>query len=567
MAVMVPSKIPQAVLADPKRAAEVQVYRTLETRLPNEYVVIYSVAYQLRERSEQPRDGEADFVIAHERDGLLVIEVKGGQVRLDGPEQQWYSRDRYGVSHPIKDPFVQARNSHYGLRRKLRESPQTSGFNYPSGYAVCFPNSRVSAQDIRLDAPRATVIDCDDLDRVDERVSEIYRYWALPGSQVRTGKTGVQALIRLIGPSWEFQSPLHLAIPAAQQQMDEYTEQQFMLLDQMQRFPRLLIAGCAGSGKTFLAAEKARRLANEGFSVALVCWNENLGRWLQKRLHDHDVDVHHYNQFARSLVWRGRKLGAHTPDRQVPTVADLQEALRAGIPYYDAIIVDEGQDFYNEQWEFLQTALRSDGMLYVFYDDNQRIYTSQQPFPIQEPPVVLTVNCRNTREIHELAMGYYVSGHQTGCLLGSGRRPEFLVAAPDEKSVLANQLSRLVVHEGLSTDQIVILTPCTESRSKWVEGCAVGGFSITRSLFRPKSNERTILCSSIGAFKGLERDVIILTELDQLGTPPNSERSLYIALSRARHHLIVIMPEKGWPKDAEAHLPDGSSKGKRAPRQ
>ena len=52
-------------------------------------------------------DGEADFVMIHPDHGVLVVEVKGGRIRTS--EGEWYSVDRHGAEHEIKNPFEQAR--------------------------------------------------------------------------------------------------------------------------------------------------------------------------------------------------------------------------------------------------------------------------------------------------------------------------------------------------------------------------------------------------------------------------------------------------------------------------
>jgi superfamily I DNA/RNA helicase len=373
-----------------------------------------------------------------------------------------------------------------------------------------------------------------------QHISRIFNHWFPQKKGGGPGSDGVRALVDLIGHSWQFRSPLRESIIAEVRQTDEYTEQQFMLLDHLQRFRRLLVCGCAGSGKTFLAVEKARRLKQEGFSVVLICWNENLAKWLQKRLHPMDIEVNHFNQFARSVIQRARNLGADIPPRYFPTMDDLLHSFLAGVERYDAIIVDEGQDFDKYPWRFVMKMLREDGILYIFYDDNQRVYRKHGRFPIQGPPVVLTTNCRNTKEIHDLAGRFYASDHPTTCLLKSGRQPELIVCEPDERTAMARVLDKLVNKENIEPEQIVILTPLADPNTQWEDGTRVGTFEIVRSLFKPGASNRSIRCSTIGAFKGLEREVVILAELDK-SPKLHKNHMLYVGLSRARSHLIVLL--------------------------
>ena len=83
MATMFPTPLPAAVTADAGREAERRVYDALARLLDPEHAVFYSVAWLTRATGPAARDGEADFVIAHSDLGVLVLEVKGGQVGHD----------------------------------------------------------------------------------------------------------------------------------------------------------------------------------------------------------------------------------------------------------------------------------------------------------------------------------------------------------------------------------------------------------------------------------------------------------------------------------------------------
>jgi DNA helicase IV len=48
------------------------------------------------------------------------------------------------------------------------------------------------------------------------------------------------------------------------------------------------------------------------------------------------------------------------------------------------------------------------------------------------------------------------------------------------------------------------------------------------------------MCSTIFAFKGLERDVVIFVEPDKIQSNTEREQLIYVALSRARFHLIIV---------------------------
>jgi hypothetical protein len=78
-----------------------------------------------------------------------------------------------------------------------------------------------------------------------------------------------------------------------EQRVDQMTHDQLRALGSFSYHRRLKVIGGAGSGKTWLALEQARRLAGAGERVALVCYSRGLGRFRQpmtaswsKREHD-----------------------------------------------------------------------------------------------------------------------------------------------------------------------------------------------------------------------------------------------------------------------------------------
>ena len=55
-----------------------------------------------------------------------------------------------------------------------------------------------------------------------------------------------------------------------------------MILDAIRLLNRIEVRGGAGSGKTFLALEQARRLSAAGQRVALVCYSHGLASYLRR---------------------------------------------------------------------------------------------------------------------------------------------------------------------------------------------------------------------------------------------------------------------------------------------
>lgn len=211
---------------------------------------------------------------------------------------------------------------------------------------------------------------------------------------------------------------------------------------------------------------------------------------------------------------------------------------------YDAIVVDEAQDFRDNWWMPLQYLLHDPdgGIFYIFYDDNQRLYDRQSQFPIQQPPYPLSINCRNTRNIHKQVLRYYQGEDSLPTALGPKGRPVEFLYYSDQDSFhlkLDKILQDLILKEQVPPEQIVVLTPLRKNSWLW-EGETAGSISLT-SEWPPKGNQ--VFATTIHSFKGLESAVVLLAEIERWPYKKiELENLLYVACSRARNHLIILRP-------------------------
>jgi len=217
---------------------------------------------------------------------------------------------------------------------------------------------------------------------------------------------------------------------------------------------------------------------------------------------------------------------------------------------FDAIIVDEGQDFLDSWWTSLLLLLNTAGYFHVYYDTRQRLWGTPGGLStdVTEGAVSLelTENVRNTKPIHDLAMMFHMSrGKGYKALSTHGTAPEFVPVpiGQSEHVVVQRVVERLIDKEGVSPSDIAVLTPLSlrQGHSRWQpDKTLVGRFRLTHSL-NPEAHE--IFCSSIRSAKGLEFPVVILTELfadGALEMAASYAAQLYIGVSRARSHLVVI---------------------------
>ncbi len=551
MSRMYPRPLPDSVRQDPRRSAEVRTWEALDT-LDDDFACFWSVRWQSRDPRAAARDGEADFVVAHPRMGLLVLEVKGGRIGRDG--DWWYSIDREGVRHGIQDPAEQARRNRYHLMDKLREFPGWAGRTLRAGHGVVLPDCRVEGA-LALDLPREIVLAHDDLVRLRQRIPELFRHYTREGDDTPgLGADGVDLLARTMARTFALRSPLGAELAEDDRRILTLTEQQLDVLDLLSCNRRVVVRGAAGTGKTVLAAEKAKRLALEGFRVLLTCFNHPLADLLAASLRGvAGVTVATFNTLCHDLaVEAGLPVDEHVQGR-----AEQQEFFRCVHPEllmkaldrmperrFDAIVVDEAQDFWEEWWVPLGLCLADPdhGILYAFLDANQRVYRRPQGLPDGAVETVLTKNLRNTRLIHAEA-GRYYQGAPTVAVGPEGREVE-RVPIP-EGSTLVRELSRvlhrLIRDEGIPPGDIAILTGRALSHGGLDAVDRIGAFPVTRD----PAAAGFVVVQSVHRFKGLERPVVILADLESLAAP-FADQVMYVGLTRARGHVVVVGGADGY---------------------
>jgi Nuclease-related domain/AAA domain len=342
---------PEQLDPETKSAAERLLYDLFREQLDDSYVVFHAVHWLALDRHRRPRDGEADFVLAHPAHGILVLEVKGGGIRRDPRTRQWTSTSAEGTITLIKNPIEQAKDSKYSLLDQLK----TMLSRYVNiGHAVAFPNIVVGQSYLGPDLRREIVLDGTDLSQHAPWVEQALNYWrgSRTTEDAALGKEGMRALTKLLGKQWEFKPALWGQFSAEQQELIRLTREQYVILDVLNRQRQAAICGFAGSGKTLLAVEKATRLARQGFRVLLTCFNRNLAKDLRERL-DWGVNLDIYT-FHDLCITLGREAGLSVfTSKEQDTVFferilpdALMQAGRILKRKYDAIIVEEAQDFY-----------------------------------------------------------------------------------------------------------------------------------------------------------------------------------------------------------------------------
>lgn len=543
-------------LAELPSKAEAIVYQTLKRDLDDTYLVIHSKTYVAKRKDGSHTDGEADFVIFSAKHGLVTVEVKGGGIMYD-PASGWYSIDRMMQKHQIKNPVIQAKNQKFAILDQLQSSRTWVSLRrrIVLGHAVLFPNLDSVSDLEQSDCPQEIMGGKSVLSDIKSWVDKVFLFWS-SNNQKALGTEGLQAIEKIFCRPMSVRPLLRDILDADDRLRIQLTNEQASVLRTLSRHKRAAIVGAAGTGKTILAVEKAHTLAELGNEVLLLCYNKALGATLKRQFSPpNNVSVYTFHQFcqycSRKCIEKGitdpiEKARAEVPnddyfDIQLPLAAFYAIEELGDILRFDAIIVDEGQDFGEEYWLPVEMALKDldSSWLYIFFDENQRLYSRVSSFPIpQSETFPLTKNCRNSKPVHELAYRFY-EGEPVDDSGIEGIDPVFIKSdsVKTQARKIANLITELIIKEHLAPESIGVLV-AGQPKEQF--------YDLLKEEILPKKvkwsreehfQKNSILMDTVRRFKGLEREAIFLWLDDHSET---QEMLMYVGISRAKSLLYII---------------------------
>lgn len=475
---------------------------------------------------------------------------------MDARTGSWTSVDRHGASHQIKDPFRQATTQKYALRDYLNGSPRWNvlGLRPTLGHAILLPDIDDVTPLVSQDRHQQFIGSRANADRLAQWLMDVFNFWD-NGTPAGLGPMGMKVIDELFCRTHEVRPLLCHELESEERERVKLTEEQARVLRALGRRHRVVVSGGAGTGKTLLAVEKARNLSADGLNTLLVCYNrplaDHLRTCVEARENLHVMSFHQLcDRFVRAASQRaGHDLlrdaeatnpGASRFDVHMPHA--LAMATETLSERFDAIIVDEAQDFGEEYWFPIELLLRdpSGSTLFIFFDHNQSVYRRVSTFPIQDEPFLLTRNCRNTKYIHDAAYIYY-KGVETEPPPLPGSAIEVLEASSrgSQAKSLHSHLVSLIDKEGVPAESIAVLVPSRDHRAYY-------DLLRERPLPRPAKwaveeyNVRGgVRVETVQRFKGLEATIVYLCGADEFNAEQDREL-LYVTLSRAKSRLFLV---------------------------
>ena len=521
MALMWPRKLPSWVEQDPRRRAEREVYRQLELVLDDSWSVYYSKPWWGISKTGAEEDGEADFIVAHPGKGVLFLEVKGGGVGYDPKTDHWISKDSNGIRHRIKDPVQQAMKCKHKLLRKFQSGNGWPRHRVRLRHGVVFPDCESRVSDLIGNYERELF--CCATEFRDRFACWLNRRLASHvgnqnDAEVGPGTSGIAKIDATIAAPARLTVPLHRQLTADIARQDELlTGAQLNAIMSIEAFPRAVVEGAAGTGKTVIACELAVRYAKAGLSTLLCCLSEALATSLKRRIPP-----------LRNL--------------DVLTLSEVEAAVtRNELLKKNAVIIDEGQDVDWQQWEFLERLVATDGIFRVLFDTNQAVYRARDDLEtrLQAFCFPLRLNLRNTKRVAEITEKLY-RGPLIACAGPEGRRAIFLeVAGAAALDKVLEVVGELVGNQNIPPDEIAVLVPDAKVASAMRSKLCIARMKATDAI---AAEPKSVIVEAIARFKGLEAAIVVVLA-DRI-TANNTELS-YVAVSRARALLVVVGPITG----------------------
>jgi len=512
------------------------VYEALR-KLDDSYSILHSYHW-LGEQGSQHVEGEADFLVIHPGQGIMAIEVKAGEISYK--HGVWKQINRQTQRSCDIDPFSQAAASQYRLRAYLRDKSAKDAYPMVCR-AVWFP-SVILPQDmpLPLDATREIILDADSLDYPKEALDCAFSYWRKQEDN-HSSFTPAQSeyVLQLLLPTLHITQTIASSATEGEIQYIQLNAQQSALLQYLREQPTAAIRGPAGTGKTLLALEKAKMLAEDGKRVLYLCYNEFLLTYI--RQHNHHPLIAYHN--VRSLAEEIMKDKSLPIDQVIPT---FEKFLVTNYKHnkwpYANIVIDEGQDLSDELLDQLEAFVdEKNGTFYIFYDRNQYIFGHGKSHWIEDHAdcrLVLYKNCRNTEEIAsyiaslmKIKSSYYENNIH-------GLPPETsYYHTPAELKAIAEEFVQTMVAQKLRIEDMVILSVHSVPHSGLNNVTQLAGVQLSNTQEPGK-----LFFTSVRKFKGLEAKAVLLIDIEEAKTTETlTQRLIYVGASRASTYLRMAI--------------------------
>ncbi|MBC8214337.1 MAG: NERD domain-containing protein [Candidatus Marinimicrobia bacterium] len=580
MAIMIPNRITTDMRAT---KGEVNTFKALAKGLDNNWFVWYDVGIGNKEIYP-------DFILIHPQYGILVLEVK------DVPFKNLKKIDKINFNtgtYSFKNPIIQAREYVFAAinDKRLKEK-------IPYQYAVVFANIKSNELKTKIDHVSISDLINENLIFTKGHLtagkipSKILSIVGNSARKTNFSKKSFDILRLIIDPS--------LRVPHRFVKKSAITERDDIpaILDLKQERAaksigegHRLLKGIAGSGKTLIMLYRAKLLAkiHPEWNVLFVCWNRSLINYLGQMYDGIEMDVEtnlvqftYFSKWMGNLAWKN-----HIP---MPKVEDsnqydyeFNEIAKqltnvSFSPKYQAILIDEAQDFEEDYFRLLLNHLDDKtNSLLVCYDYAQNLYKKETSWKklgisvagrrvldLSNSKDSLDVNFRNTLEITRFAKFIYNDSiptkdeddniYKLTTISGSPDRGpiptvQLFKNRFDEYKETINWIIKTKEKNNLSFHDFIIIYPGKRIKNFYLEDEFFDELEkhdipytwIAKDQYSKSSftlHDGAVKVSTIHSAKGMDFEAVAAIACDCISSD-KPEAELYTAATRARKYLLM----------------------------
>lgn len=585
-------------------------FRTLKTYLPDDYIVYYEPDIQGR---------RPDFVIIGPDLGIVVLEVKDytKNTLFQINHDEWHIVTTSGDQAVIKSPMKQARDNMFHVVDTLKKDKsliQLDGkfkfqLKFPYGHGVVF--TRLYSKDFVQEGLYSVIepnlcFTRDEIDPEKEGFSEevlmekILNMFVVPFSLKESlSIEDINAIRYHLFPEVRISAEYKPPVPYQDQLLLSLHDIKTMDLHQENLAKQIgdknrLIRGVAGSGKTIILASRAKMLSkqNPDWKILILCYNISLSNAIQQMIHhmlNEPEDLFDFDPNAKTIQneniivrnfhsWLKNDLRIR--EQQLPDIIEKLEKNEAILPTYDAVLIDEGQDFEAEWLRLVSLLINADTQSLLLVEDRaqtiyqrKRSYVQDTGLSFQGRSKVLSINYRNTQQIVKFAWEFYrkhsmfknkvVNRELEGEIIAPqstkrrGPEPGIVKAATffEEMRIVARSIKKLHLEKKVPLEDILILYrvkrthkyPIIDIIKRNLKDEGLSYFWITENDVSKRSyakDDGKVKISTIDSSKGLDFRAVFIVNVDSMPFPleENKEREvslLYIGMTRAKEYLCL----------------------------
>jgi len=499
------------------RGGEKLFFEAIRPSLKEDDILICGLAF-----NNGGKDIEIDFLLLRKDYGFIIFEVKGSKIRFDTNKNDFM---QFRTFWRKLDLHKQVMKEFHGFIDHIRESP--SNIAIPSkNWSVVFTDTQIA--DPKSSAiPRKQIIDSVDLQNISTKIDAIF-----PQNPRNTNfnEWHKEVLRYVSGRSLEEIDDLRYHKNDFLTEIDELTNAVVDQIDNLQMNSKIYVTGPAGSGKTYMALRLVKIWQEKGLRVAFLVRQNSLREFIKYTLEKDGLEV----------AW----VGCVDELRNIFMTRDIAGGKRARIQDWDALIIDEGQDFDQEIYEELEKDISQDCHIAIFSDKNQSfLKNGVQPgrknsvLNPENNPLYSVYDLKRVIRSNALIAKFAAEFIEEKVeYKASNSFPIEIVIAESEAALIEtadNAVIKLIEQEGWLQGEIALIR--TDRNPTNIES----QFSRKPRWDLLHLRNEIISTTSLG-IKGLEREVAVVVINNYKGPSITNKRKIYTAITRAKLKLVIV---------------------------